>query len=165
MALGWIIFCAMKTLISYIILVRIFYQLLIQTFSFSSNIYLTIESMITTNQFIIMFLPSIVYILKSYFEFINPSWLLSRKRQPRQKLLKIYRKQFYWRKIKTRNSFPTNNQLLEKTNEAARPTTARHPEINRYILSDLVWNLAPKKHWRKTKFDTDSFNIFANSGA
>ena len=73
MDLGWIIFCAMKTQGSYIILVKIFYQLLIQTFIFSRNIYLTINNMITTTHLIIIFLPSIVHILNLYFAFINPS--------------------------------------------------------------------------------------------
>ena len=83
MALGLIIFCAMKALGSYIILVGIFYELLIQTFRFSRNIYLTINNMIITTHLIMMFLPSIVHILNFYFEFINTSWLLNSKQQPR----------------------------------------------------------------------------------
>ena len=43
--------------------------------------------------------------------------------------------------------------------------TEQHPEINRYILSNLRWYLAPKKHSRKKKFDTESFEICDNSGA
>ena len=165
MALGWILFCAMKTLGSYVILVGIFYQLLIQTFSFSSNIYLTIDKMIITTHLIMMFLPSIVHIIKFYFEFINTSWLLNSKRHPRQNLLKRYRKKFYRRKIKTRRFFPTNNELLENTDEATLPMTTQYLEINRYLLSNLRCHLAPKKHWRRKKFETDSFNICANSGA
>ena len=42
--------------------------------------------------------------------------------------------------------------------------STRHPEINIYLLLNLRCYLAPKKHWRK-KFDTNSFEICANSGA
>ena len=84
MALRWIIFCTMKKIGSYIILVGIFYQLLIQSFSFYSNIYLIINNMIITTQLTMMFLPSIFHILKCYFGFINLSWILNIKRQPRQ---------------------------------------------------------------------------------
>ena len=94
MALGWILFCAMKTLESYVILLEIYYQLLIQTFSFSRNIYLTTDNMIIKTHFIMMFLPSIFNIINCYFEFIKPSWLLNSKRQPCQNLLKRYRKNF-----------------------------------------------------------------------
>ena len=100
MALGRILFCAMKTPGSYIILVGIFYQLLTQTFSFSRNIYLTIDNMIITIHLIMMLLPFIVHILNCYFEFINPSWLRNRKGQPCQFFFKRYRKQLYRRKIK-----------------------------------------------------------------
>ena len=127
MALGWIIFCAMKTLVIYIILVGIFYQLLIKTFILSSNIYLTMDKMIITTHFIMMLLPSIAHIINCYLKFINPSWLLNSKRQPRQNLLTRYRKQYYRRKIKIRMFFPTNNKLLENTYEATRPMTTRHP--------------------------------------
>ena len=43
--------------------------------------------------------------------------------------------------------------------------TKGHPEINQDILSHLSCYLDPKIYWRKTKFDTDSFEICANSGA
>ena len=128
MALGWILFCAMKTLGSYIILVGIFYQLLIQNFSFSRNIYLTINNMIITTHLIMMFLPSIVHIINFYFGFINLSWILNSKQQPRQNLLNIYRKQLYRLKIKIRRFFPTNNQVLEKNDEATRPKTNKLPD-------------------------------------
>ena len=75
-----------------------------------------------------VFLPYIVHILKLCFEFINPSWLLNRKQQPNQNLLKRYRKQFYQQKIKIRKFFPTKNQLLEKTNEETRPITNKLPD-------------------------------------
>ena len=112
MALGWIIFCIMKTLVSYIILVGIFYQLLIQTFSFYSNIYLTMNNMIITTELITMFLPYIVRIINWYFKLINPYWLLNSKQQTCQILLKRYRKESYRQKLKIRNFFLTNNQLL-----------------------------------------------------
>ena len=120
--------------------------------------------MIITTHFIIMFLPSIVYIINFYFEFIKPSWLLNSKRQPRQNLLKINRNKLYRRKIKTRKFFPTDNKLIENTDETTRPMTTRNLEINQDLLSNLRCYLAPKKHWRK-KFDTDSFEICADSGA
>ena len=75
-------------------------------FSFSSNIYLTINNMVITINLIMISLPSIVHILNWYFEFINPSWLLNSKQQPRQKLLKRYRNQFYRRKIKKQEVLP-----------------------------------------------------------
>ena len=128
MALGWILLCAMKTLCSYIILMGIFYQLLIQTFSFSSSIYLTIDNMIIKNHMFMIFLTSIVHIINCYFEFINPSWLLNSKQQPFQNLFKRYRKQFYRQKIKTRKFFPTNNKLLEKTVETTRKITNKIPD-------------------------------------
>ena len=43
--------------------------------------------------------------------------------------------------------------------------TTRNLEINRYLLSNLRCYLAPKKHRRKIKFDTDYFDICADSGA
>ena len=43
--------------------------------------------------------------------------------------------------------------------------TKRHPEIIQDLLSNLRCYLAPKKHWRKIVFDTNSFNICADSGA
>ena len=134
-------------------------------FSFSSNIYLAINNIIITTHLIIIFLPSIFHILNYYFEFINPSWLLNSKQQPHRNLLKRYRKQFYQRNIKIREFLPTNNQLLENTDEATLPMTTRHTEINQDLLSNLFWYLAPKKHWRKIKFGTESFNICADSGA
>ena len=155
----------MKSLGNYVILVWIFYQLLTQTFSFSSNIYLTINNMIITTHLIMLSLPSIVHIINCYFEFITPSWLLNSKRQPRQNLLKRYKKKFYWRKIVIMKFFPTNNQLLEKTDEATCPVKTRYLEIDQYLLSNLRCYLAPKKYRRKTKFDTDSFKICAYSGA
>ena len=100
MALGWILFFAMKKLGSYIIPVGICYQLLIQFFSFSRKIYLPIDNMIITIHLIVLFLPSVVHILNCYFGFINSPWLLNSKRQPRQNLLKRYRKLLYQRKIK-----------------------------------------------------------------
>ena len=123
MALGWILYCAMKTLGSYILLVEIFYQLLIQTLSFSRNIYLTIDNMIIITHLIMIFLTSIVHIQNHCFEFINPHWLLNNKGRSCQNMLKIYRKQLYQQKLKIRKFFPTNNQLLEKTDEATRPKT------------------------------------------
>ena len=164
MDLLWILFCAMKTLGSYIILVGIFYQLLIQLFIFYRNIYLPTDNMITTFHLIMIFLTSIFNILNCYFKFINPSQLLNTKQKPLQNLLKRYRKRLYQQKIKIRKFIPTNNQLLEKTDKANRPMTKRHPEINRYLLSNLRCYIAPKKHSRETKFDTNSFKICADSG-
>ena len=43
--------------------------------------------------------------------------------------------------------------------------TKIHPEINRDLLSNLRCYLAPKTNQRKTKFETDSFDICANFGA
>ena len=43
--------------------------------------------------------------------------------------------------------------------------TTRHLEINRYLLSNLRCYLAPKKHWKRNKIDTDSFDISADSGS
>ena len=81
------------------------------------------------------------------FQFINPSWILNIKRQ----LVTIC-----WRDIesdsidkKIINLIPTNNQLIENTDKATCPMTKRHPEINRYLLSNLLWYLAPKKYWKK----------------
>ena len=99
-ALIWILFCGMKTPGSYIILVGIFYQVLIQTFSFSCNIYPNIDNMIITTHIIMMFLPYIVHILNWYFEFINPSWLLNRKRQPLPKFVEEIQKSILWTKNK-----------------------------------------------------------------
>ena len=128
MDLVWILFWAMKTLSSYIILVGIFYQLLIHFFSFSTNIYLTIDNIIITTHLIMMFLPYIFHIINFYFEFINPSWILNRKQQPHQKHFKRYRKQFYQQKIKIRKFLPTNSQLLENTDELTRPITNKLPD-------------------------------------
>ena len=149
MALGWIIFCTMKTLGSYIILVVIFYQILIQMFCFSRKIYLPIDNMIITIHFLVIFLPYIVHIINSYFKFINSPWLLNIKQQPRQNLLKKYRKRLYWKKLKIKKFSPTNNQLLEKTDKANCLMTKQHPETNQYLLSNLRCYLAPKKYWRK----------------
>ena len=41
----------------------------------------------------------------------------------------------------------------------------RHLEINQDLLSSLRCYLAPKKHWRKTKFDDNYFEICAGYGA
>ena len=130
MALVWILFRAMRTPGSYIILVGIFYQLLIQTFSFYRNIYLSIDNMI------MMFLPFIVHIINCYFEFISPSWLLNSKQQHCQHLLKRYRNQFYQHKIKSRKFFSTNNQLLEKTDEATCPITNKLPYNWKYLFKN-----------------------------
>ena len=92
MALGWVLFCTMKTLGSYIILIVIFYQFLIRNFSFSKNIYLTMDSMIITTHLIMMFLLYIVHHTNLYFELFNPSWILNSKQQPCQFVLKRYRK-------------------------------------------------------------------------
>ena len=164
MYLGWILFCAMKTLGSYIIPVGIFYQLLIKKISFSCNIYLTIDNMIITTHVIMMLYPSIFHNLNCYFESIKISWLLNSNRQPCQNLLKKYRKQLYRQKIKISKFFQTNNQLLEKTDETTCPMTTQHPEINRNFLSNLRCHLDPKKHRRK-RFDTNSFDICADSSA
>ena len=43
--------------------------------------------------------------------------------------------------------------------------TKQHPELNQKILSNFRCYLAPKKHQREKRFDTDSFEISANSGA
>ena len=154
MALGWIIVCAMKTLGSYVILVGIFYQLLIQTFIFSSNIYLTINNMIITTHLIMIFLPPIVHIINFYFEFINLSWLLNSKRKPRQNLLKRYRKKFYQQKIKIRRFFPTNNQLLETTDEATCTMTTRYLKsidtfYQIYAAILLQRNIGGKNYWHR----------------
>ena len=127
----------METPGSYIIIVGIFYQLLIQTFSFSRNIYLTIDNMIITTHLVMVFLSFIVHIINCYFKFINQSWTINSKQQPFQNLLKRYRKQLHRQKIKTRKFFPTKNQLLEKTDEATRPTTNK--------LSDN-WDNIVKNH-------------------
>ena len=79
--------------------------------------------------------------------------------------MKKNRKRFYRQKIKIREFSPTNNQLLEKTDETTCPMTKWHPKINRDLLSNLRCYLAPKKNWRKTNFDTNSFGICADSGA
>ena len=42
--------------------------------------------------------------------------------------------------------------------------TKWHPEINQDLLSSLRCYLAPKEHWRKIKFDTNSLEISADSG-
>ena len=42
--------------------------------------------------------------------------------------MKRYKKQLHRRKIKTRKLFPTNNQLLEKIDEATRPITKKLPD-------------------------------------
>ena len=140
------------------------YQLLIQTFSSSLNMYFPINSMIIIFQLIMLFLPSIVHILNFYFDFINQSWLLNSKWRPRQILLNRYRKWLYWRKIQIRKLWPTNNQMLENTNKATRSMTKQHPKINWYLLSNLRCFLAPKNH-RRFFFDTYFFNICANYGA
>ena len=41
----------------------------------------------------------------------------------------------------------------------------QHPVINRDLLSNLCCYLAPKKHRRKTKFDTESIDTCAQYGA
>ena len=128
MVLGWILFLATKIPGSYIILVGIFYQLLIQNFSFSCNIYLTIDNIIIKTHLIMMLLPSMVHIINWCFESINPSWLLNSKQQPHKNLLKRYRNQFYRQKIKIRKFFPTKNQPLENTNEATWPITNKPPD-------------------------------------
>ena len=122
------------------------YQLLIQTFSSSLNMYFPINSMIIIFQLIMLFLPSIVHILNFYFDFINQSWLLNSKWRPRQILLNRYRKWLYWRKIQIRKLWPTNNQMLENTNKATRSMTKQHPKINWYLLSNLSCFLAPNNH-------------------
>ena len=134
-------------------------------FSFSSNIYLPIKNMIITIHLVVLFLPSIIHILNWYFEFINPSWLINSKQKPCKTLLKRYRKWLYWQKIWNRKFSPANNQLLEKTDKANLPMTKWHPKINWDLLSKVCCYLAPKKNWRKQKFDTDSFNICAYYGA
>ena len=149
MPLGWIIFCTMKALGRCIILVGIFYQLLIQFYTFSHKIYLPIDNIIIKSHLIMLCLLSIFHILHWYFEFVNSPWILNCKQQPRQKLLNRYRKQFYWEKLKIRWFRSTNNQLIEKTDEATCPMTKRHPEINQDLFSNLYCYLAPKKYWRK----------------
>ena len=80
-------------------------------------------------------------------------------------MLKRYRNRVYRQKTKTRKFSPTNNQLIEKTDEATCPMTKRHPEINRDLLSNLRCHLDPNKHRRRKEFDTESFGICAYSGA
>ena len=142
MALRWILFCAMKTIGIYIILVGIFYQLLIQTFSFSCNIYLTIGNIFITTHLIMMFLPYIFHIINCNFDLINPSKLINSKRQPRHNLLNKYRKKLYGRKIKIMGFFTTNIQLVEKTDEATY--------LIKKKLSDN-WADLFKKIWTATK--------------
>ena len=79
LSLGWIMFSTMKKLGSYIILVKIFYQILIQIFSFSGTIYLHINKVIIKIHLIIIFLPSIVHIIYLCVRFINSPWLLNIK--------------------------------------------------------------------------------------
>ena len=148
---------------------EMFYQLLIQTFSFSHNIYLTINNMIFTTHLIMMFLTSIAHIVNCYFEFINPSWILNSKRQPCQNLLKRYIKKFYRQKIKIRKFFPTNNQLLENTDEATRPITNKLPDN----WDDLFRNhreLPPKdfqfrigKQWKTSTYCSERDRKFNNN--
>ena len=106
MAMGWILFCAMKTLCSYIIIVEIFYQLLIQIFSFYHNIYLTIDNLIITTHLII---------LNLYFDFINQSWPLNSKGKPCQNLLNRYRKPFYRQKKISGSSSQQTINCLKRT--------------------------------------------------
>ena len=101
MALGRIKFFTMKTLGSYVILVGIFYELLLQLFSFSRNIHLFIDNMIVATHLIVLFLPSIVHTLNFYFEFVNFALVFNSKRQPCRNLLKKYIKRLYWQKIKS----------------------------------------------------------------
>ena len=136
MSLGWITFCTMKTLSSYIILMEIFYQLLIKRFSFSRNIYLTINNMIVTNNFIMMFLPCTAHSLNCYFEFINPSCLLNNKPQFRQFVLKRDRKQLYRKKIKSSKFFTTNNQQIENIDEVTHPITTKLQENWYYLFKN-----------------------------
>ena len=151
MALVWILFFTIKTLGSYIIPVEIFYQLLIQMFSFLAKIYLPIDNTIITIHLIMLLLPSIFHIQNWYFDLIKSPWLLNSKQQPHQFSLKRYRERFYRRRIKIRKFIPTNNQTLEKTNKAICPMKKRHPEINWDLLSNLHCYLDPKKQWRKNK--------------
>ena len=110
--------------------------------------------MIITTHLIMMFLPSIVNIINYYFEFINPPWLLNRKQQPRQDLLKRYRKQLYRQKIKIRKFFPTSNQLLENTDEATRPITNKLPDNwdelfkNHRELPPKEFQFSIRKQWK-----------------
>ena len=152
MALVWITFFVIKTLGSYIILLGIFYQLLIQNFSFYLNVYITIDNMIITNHCIVVFLPSIFHIINLYFEFIKPYWLINSKRQPRWNLLKRYRKKLYRQKIKIRKFFPTNNQLIENTDDATRPITNKLPNNWDELFKKPLWTATkgiPVQH-RKT---------------
>ena len=155
MELGWIIFCTMKTIGNYVILVGTFYQLLLQIFSFSLKIHPPIENMIIKIYSIMLFLPSIVKILNFYFKFINSPLIFNSKWQPHRIFWK-YRKWFYRWNLKIRSFSPTDNQLLENNDESNFPMTKQHPEINQDILSNLRCYFSPKKH---------SFDICANSGA
>ena len=55
--------------------------------------------------------------------------------------------------------------MLGNTDGATFTMMKPHPEINLDLLSNLRCHLAPKKLYIKTKFDTDYFDICANSGA
>ena len=160
MSQGWIIFCTMKTIGSYVILVQIFYQILLQFSSFSHKIHISINKQIITINLIVLFWPSVDHSLNWYFELIKSPLILNSKRRPHQNVLKKYRKWFYQQNIKIRKFCPTNNQLLEKIEEYTRPMTKWYPEVNKYLLSNFICYLAPKKHRKKTVFDTGSFNIF-----
>ena len=100
---------------------------------------------------IVLFLPSIVNIINWYFEFINPSCILNSKKQPCQKLLKRYRKRFYQQKIKIRKFIPTNNQLLENTDEVTRPMTKQHPEISQDLFFKFMLLPCSKEILNKNK--------------
>ena len=155
MALWWIIFGAMEKLGSYIILVRIFYQILIQTFSSSGNIYLTIDNTIITTHLIIMLLPYIFHILSWYFESVNPYWLLNSKRQPWQKHLKRYIKQFYQRKNKNQEVLPNKQSTAWKyrwSDSSNDDTTSRNqsiPLINFRLISFSKESLEKNKVWHR----------------
>ena len=68
--------------------------------------------------------------------------------------MKRYIKQFYQQKIKIRKFFPTNNQLLEKTNEAIFPVTNKLPDNwddifkNYHELSPKEFQFSIGKQWK-----------------
>ena len=147
------------------ILVGTFYQLLLQTFFFARKNYPPVDNIVISVYIGMLFLPNIAYKTNHYYNFLPPFLRNNGKRKPRRNIFKQYSKQFYRRKIKIRNFSQKNKKLLKHTDESTRPMTTRHPEMNNELLSHLQCYLAPKQHWKKIMFDTDSFEVCADSGA
>ena len=85
-------------------------------------------------------------------------------------MLKRYRNQFYQQKIRIGKFFPTNNQLLENTDEATQPITNKLPDIWDDIFKDHR-ELPPKefqfilvKQW-KTPTDCSEGDVKVNNNS